>query len=181
VDNEKWKDIPGYEDIYEASNFGRIRTNLTKTTHTNRHGIRHWSQIILKYRGTNRLTGHRVSLWKDGEHKDWLVARLVCATFHGLPEPAGMTVNHKDGDRFNNHIYNLEWLTLADNIRHGFETGLYHCQHEVTLISQDGAKQTFRSLSLASKFLGRNNQYLSGQIKRNQNITDVNKNIYTVA
>jgi hypothetical protein len=101
-------------------------------------------------------------------------------TFHGLPENQRMTVNHKDGDRFNNHIYNLEWLTLAENIRHGFETGLYHTQQQITLISEDGCKHTFRSLSQASKFLGKSHGYISDHLKSNKEITDKNKKIYKV-
>lgn len=180
MENEKWEDIPGYEGIYQASNFGRVRTHINKTTYTNRHGVRHWKQRILKYKGVNKRTGYRVDLWKDGKCKSWLVARLVCMTFYSLPKSNKMTVNHKDGDRFNNHIYNLEWLTIGDNIRHGFETGLYHTQHEITLMSQNGDKKTFRSLALASISLGRSKNYVYGQIKRNHKITDVNKNLYTI-
>ena len=48
---EIWKDIPDYEGIYQASNLGRIRTASNKTTHSVRHGIRHWEQRILKFKG----------------------------------------------------------------------------------------------------------------------------------
>ena len=56
---ETWKDIKGYEGIYQASSFGRIRTVEGKTTYTERHGVRHWKSRILKGRGNNPVTGAR--------------------------------------------------------------------------------------------------------------------------
>ena len=61
---EIWKDIPGYEGLYEASSFGRIRSHKNKTTYTKRHGIRKWNSRIMKGRGNNITTGSRVGLWK---------------------------------------------------------------------------------------------------------------------
>lgn len=108
--SENWKAIPGYEGLYEASTLGRIRTAEGKTTSSRRFFKRVWKQRILKGRGSNPRIGYRVSLWKDGKEKDWLVARLVAMTWiDGYCE--GMTVNHKDRNRFNNNIDNLEWLS----------------------------------------------------------------------
>ena len=90
---ELWKDIPGYEGIYEASTNGRIRTKKSKTTYTEKHGVRTWKSRILKGRGNNKQTGARVSLWKDGKYKDHLVARLIAYTFLGIPDKK-LTVNH---------------------------------------------------------------------------------------
>ena len=164
MENEIWKDIPDYEGIYEASTLGRIRTKDGKTTNSTRHGVRIWQSRILKYRGSNPKTGNRVSLWKDKKTKDMLVARLIAMTFLGKPEP-NMTVNHIDNNRLNNRIENLEWLTLADNIRAGFETGAYP-QDQVILIDEDGNKYEFRSKSKANEFLGRKNSYMS-YLKKN--------------
>ena len=122
-ENEIWKDIPNYEGIYQASSFGRIRTVEGKTTYTKRHGARHWKSRIMKGRG-NFPIGKRVGLWKNGIVKDWLVARLVAITFLGYPTNNANTVNHKNGNRFDNRLENLEWLSLEDNIRHAFDTGL---------------------------------------------------------
>lgn len=167
---ELWKQIPGYENIYEASNFGRIRTAKNKITHSIRHGERHWKQRVLKYKkcADFRKTGYRVTLWKDKKPKDYLVARLVCSAWYGNYLNTEMTVNHKDGNRLNNNINNLEWLTLGDNIRHGFNTGLYSTQKNITLFNEKGEIFKFRSLSMASKFLKRNNGYLSMLIKRHK-------------
>ncbi len=173
---EIWKGIPGYKDIYEASSLGRIRTKEGKITFTERHGVRHWKSRILKYRGENNVMGNRVSLWLNGKSKDWLVHRLVAFAFLGVPRNK-LTVNHKNGNRLDNRIENLEWLSLADNIRHGFDTGLYP-QIKTTLISEDGKHYSFRSLSQASKFLNRSHGYLSNGIKKNRIIRDVEGNKY---
>ena len=66
----------------------------------------------------------RVSLWKDRKEKTWLVARLVALTWcDGYAD--GLTVNHKNGNPLDNSAQNLEWMTRAANIQHGFKNGLY--------------------------------------------------------
>ena len=163
---EFWKDIPGYEGLYQASNTGFIRSVEGKVTSSKKFKERHWKSRVLKGRGDNPITGKRVSLWKNGKPKEFLVARLVALTFLGEP-PQKFTVNHKDGNRLNNSIDNLEWMSLADNIRHGFATGLYHTPKPVTLISGD-KKLKFASLSKAAAYIGRNHSYISDCIKHNR-------------
>lgn len=175
--NDWWKDIPGYEGIYQASINGFIRTRKGKTTSNSRHSIRHWKSRILKGRGNNPQTGKRVTLWKDGKSKDWLVARLVALTFLGEP-PKGFTVNHKDGNRFNNAIDNLEWLSLADNIRHGFETGLYP-QKSVVIKTAEQVIE-FRSMAQCDIFLNRRKGYTSGRLKKHNTLIDTEGNVFQV-
>jgi hypothetical protein len=155
---EVWLDIPDYEGIYQASNLGRIRTAPNKTTYTELRGVRHWKTRILKYRGQNYKTGFRVSLWKDGKQKDWLVARLVAITFLGMPTENKNTVNHIDGNRFNNKIENLEWLSLADNIRHAFDSGLM--PYPKIRLYNANTDKTFRSKTSACEFLGKSHKYI---------------------
>lgn len=164
LSDEVWKDIPSYEGIYQASNFGNIRTVEGKTTFTEKHGTRHWRQRTLKQK-TDKQNSKRVTLWKDGKSKEHLVARLVAAAFHGLP-PEGYTVNHIDGNRLNNCEGNLEWLSLGDNIRHGFENNLYSNQTSISVQSEDGITQEFRSMSSLDSFLGRRKGYTSNRLKK---------------
>ena len=124
---EEWKDIPGYEGLYQASTLGRIRTCEGKTTKSARFERRVWKQRIMKPKCTRNKKGrydYRVELWKDGNHRTWLVSRLVALTWCAGYEE-GKTVNHKNGNTLDNSAENLEWLTLGDNIRHGFANGLY--------------------------------------------------------
>ena len=179
--NVVWKDIPGYEGIYQASTYGEIRTVEGKTTFSKLHGTRVWKSRVLKGRGNNPTTGKRVSLYKNGVQKSFLVARLIALTFLGIP-PEGFTVNHKDGNRLNNRIDNLEWLSLEENIRHGFETGLYKSQKPITIVrDKDNETYSFRSLAQADKFLNRKCGYSSGRLKKNHfTLFGVNGDLYRV-
>ena len=124
-----WKDIPGFEGIYQASNTGSIRTKPGKVTSNKRYARREWKTRVLKVKyPQRRRKDARVTLWKDGKESDHLVSRLVAMTWVDGYAP-GLTVNHIDGNPENNAIENLEWLSLADNVRKGFETGLFaKCQ-----------------------------------------------------
>lgn len=64
---------------------------------------------------------HRVTLSIDGKSKRFLTHRLVAELF--IPNPKEV-VNHKDGDKLNNSVDNLEWTTQKENIKHALETGL---------------------------------------------------------
>lgn len=172
---ETWKDIPGYEGLYQASDQGRIRTVDGKITSNKRYSTRCWKSRVLKGRGDNPKTGKRVNLWKDGKPKDWLVARLVAITFLGNPQ-SGFTVNHMDGNRMNNAVSNLEWLSLADNIRHGFANGLYPTR--AVVLSYKGQTLTFESMSKCDKFLERRSGYTSDAIKNNRHLYDSRGNCY---
>lgn len=162
--NEDWKDIPGYEGLYQASTFGRIRTCEGKVTSSSRYPHRVWKQRVMKLKCTRNKKGrndYRVELWKSGEHRTWLVARLIAMTWcDGYQED--LTVNHIDGNCLNNRSENLEWVSLADNIRLGFQEELYP-QKACVLISEDGNRTYFRSQCEASRSIGRNNQYIAGK------------------
>lgn len=115
--DEIWRDIVDYGGKYQVSNFARVRS---------------------LYRGKTRLikpdiihTGYlRVTLYKDGKTKNHYVHVLVAQAF--IPNPEGKRqVNHIDGNKTNNRVENLEWLTPSENIQHAFETGLSKsgCEH----------------------------------------------------
>ena len=159
---EDWKDIPGYKSLYQASTEGRIRTCEGKITKNARFENRVWKQRILKPKYGKRKSGKyrdaRVSLWKDGKESTYLISRLVALTWcDGYQE--GMTVNHKDGNPDNNHCENLEWISRAENIRHGFRTGLYPTKR-TTLVAPDGTEIQFVSMAAASRFLRKRNGYI---------------------
>lgn len=173
---EVWKSIPGYEGIYEASSMGRIKTAKGKQTQSILHGTRVWKERVLKFKG-NIKTGHRVTLWKNKKHQDWLVARLVAMSFYGVPANK-MTVNHKDGNRRNNVVSNLEWLTIADNIRHAFLTGLIKTPRNTVLVKNDGEAFYFLSMARAGAFIGRGTGYISLALKKRRAITGINGEVY---
>lgn len=163
--NEIWLDIPNYEG-YQVSNLGKVRT-FNKTSYTVRHGIRRWENRILKFKSKNDNTGYRVDLWKDGKPKTFLVARLVAYTHLGLDiNDKTTTVNHIDGNRFNNNLANLEIISLADNIRHAFDTGLMPYKKIKVIRKRDNQKFIFRSMAKASEFIGKYEGYIGQKIRK---------------
>lgn len=174
---EIWKDIEGYAGLYEASNYGFIRTHKNKTSFTLRHGNRAWKQRIMKGRGNNKV-GYRVGLWKNSKVKDYKVSRIVALTFLGKPKDAGYTVNHIDGNRYNNNINNLEWLTLTDNIKHAFTNNLMP-QTNIRLISNDNIL-SFKSLTSASYFFEKNHAYFHTLISRGEKAVKLNGIKYSI-
>lgn len=179
---ELWRDIPGYEGIYQASNLGNIRTCEGKTTFTERHGVRKWTQRTLKQKISTNKYGRadaRVHLWKSGKEKTYLVARLVgMAWCEGFSEE--LTINHINGITLDNRAENLEWISNAENIRKGYATGLYsNCQKPVSLI--DGVKGfRFDSMAEASRFLGWNNGYIDNCLRKHRAIRDRFGNVYSI-
>lgn len=155
-----WKDVVGYEGIYEVSDTGLVRTHEDKTTCTTRHGIRKWKQRVLKQKVT-KDNSHRVSLYKDGKEKTWSVHRIVALAF--IPQVEGKEyINHIDGSRHNNHVTNLEWCNHKENNNHAFDTGLISTSVLVNLIDKEtGTTHEFRSMAKASVFMGRCHNYLS--------------------
>ncbi len=120
---EEWIDIEGYENLYQVSNTGKIKS-LKRTIlyeNTNQTGIsfctrKECEERILKL-SSNR--GYQiVALSKDGQRKTYQVHRLVA--LHFLPNPNNLPcINHKDENKKNNNVDNLEWCTEEYNNNYG--------------------------------------------------------------
>ena len=107
MQEEKWKNIPGYEGLYQASTRGNIR-GLTRVSGKGK-SARTVEETILK--GSIDRSGHRkVELWKDGKKKSHKVHRLVAETFKKNPKNKEL-VGHIDGNKLNNRVENLEYMT----------------------------------------------------------------------
>lgn len=104
---EEFKEFP-LNTEYKVSNLGNVlsaKTGKVMKLQTTKDGYK------------------RVGLVVDGESKKFLVHRIVAKTFLGLPK-GGLVVNHKDGNKSNNSVENLEWTTILGNNKHAFDLGL---------------------------------------------------------
>ncbi len=172
---EVWKDIPNFEGYYQVSNLGKIKSLIFYSNITKKQ---HQREKIMRQK-VEKDGNRRVTLHKDGKSKTYLVARLVATTFLDNNIDTNLTVNHKDGNRANNNVDNLEWVTLADNIRHGFQTGLYSYSYKCVL--SDGESEIeFTSFSKASRSIGKSVGYISLCVKQNRDIIGADGKTYTV-
>lgn len=104
---EIWKDVVGYEGLYQVSNLGRVRSLPRYST----------SGKILKYQ-LDRYGYYRVCLSKHNKNTLKQIHRLVAQAF--IPNPNNLSfVNHKDEDSTNNKVTNLEWCTHEYNCNYG--------------------------------------------------------------
>ena len=117
MENEIWKDIKGYEGIYQVSNLGRVKSLSRKIEPTDGKRPYWMKECIMKQ--YKEKTGYMsVKLCKSNVHKSQLIHRLVAQAFH--PNPNGLReVNHKDEDKTNNHVNNLEWCSTSYNVKYG--------------------------------------------------------------
>lgn len=107
----EWRDVVGYEAYFSVSDEGHVyskRSHKLITLTVSRTGY---------YTFVTRFNG------RSGKCKCFKVHRLVADAFIDNPEDKPM-VNHKDGNKLNNHRSNLEWNTASENIRHAYDTGL---------------------------------------------------------
>lgn len=113
---EIWKNVKYYENYYEVSNFGRVRSKCRtiKQTCKGKEVLFTYRSIILKPYLTN--SGYYVvSLSKSSVQKKFLVHRLVAEAFLENPNKYRQ-INHKDEDKLNNNVLNLEWCSPRYNI-----------------------------------------------------------------
>lgn len=117
--DEIWLPVVGYEGLYEISSHGRVRSN---------HESQRRTSPFLK---DANIRGYRMVMLCKGngsKPKSALIHRLVALAFLGEPPPVKRpTVNHKNMDKADNRVENLEWLSHADNNRHAQPT-IKHCK-----------------------------------------------------
>ena len=116
TESEIWKDVVGYENLFSVSNTGKIFSKRTNK--------------VLKQNPVS--AGYNACMTRIGGRKGICVClrahREVAKAF--IPNPQGLPfVNHIDGNKLNNCVGNLEWVTPRENIVHAIETGLMTTDH----------------------------------------------------
>lgn len=115
---EEWRAVHGHEGVYQVSNLGNVRsigrfvnTPVPKTTVI----YKRFRPGVALIPTMNKRTGYMVvTLYKDGKPQKHTVHRLVAEAFIENPDKK-KCVNHKDYNRTNNNIANLEWVTHSEN------------------------------------------------------------------
>lgn len=165
---EIWKDIKGYESLYQVSSYGRVKSLITNK---------------IRKEDTNNWGYKKVTLHKDGKSKSFFIHRLVATHFIKNPNKYS-EVNHKDGDKSNNHISNLEWCTRSHNMKHAIENELITPPTnykngkwlngrdiKCTLINNEtGEVIEFKQMKQASEFLGHYKDFIYRKKRKYGNI-----------
>ena len=121
MENEIWKDIIDFENYYQVSNFGNIKS-LERWVNSTSNSKQLRPSKILK--GNIDRDGYKkVTLSKENKFKYYTIHRLVALYFIDNPENKP-TVNHIDGDKLNNNDWNLEWNTISEQNKHAYSIGL---------------------------------------------------------
>ncbi len=156
---EVFKDIVGYEGLYQVSNFGRVKSFP-------RWGTTKELKILKQYK--NRYGYMYVCLYKNGKPKKHTVHRLVAEAF--IPNPDNKPeVNHKYGIKTDNRATELEWTTKSENIKHSYKT-LNKKNYTKQVICIETGK-VYDSLLEASKECGCSKNHISDCCRGKRNTT----------
>ena len=108
---ENWKDISGFNGLYQVSDQGRIKSFIVSK-----------KGRVMKFDTVSRRYNY-IGLRLGMIQKNYVVHRLVANAFIENPENKPQ-INHKDGNKLNNYVENLEWCSASENMKHACKTGL---------------------------------------------------------
>jgi len=115
---EQWRDIIGYEGLYQISSFGRVKSHRRKGN---------WTEKLLKF-NKDGVGYPKVILSKNNKTKSFRIHSLVAKHFL-VKKHHKDTVNHIDLDKTNNHINNLEYISSSANSKHAWKNGAMDSQY----------------------------------------------------
>lgn len=163
---EIWKDINGYEGIYQVSNLGKVKS----LDRLNPRGSRLLGKVL---RHKHRKDGYlEVGLCKNGKVKYYQIHRLVALAFvRGFKK--GLVVNHIDENKENNNSTNLEWVSQLNNLRYGTRIKRMADNHKkaVYAVSPSDKITKFSSQVEASKELNIRYSYISAVVNKRRKTT----------
>jgi len=129
MENEIWKDVIGYEGMYQVSNIGRVKSISRYITHSNGVVQKFTGRILKQCIDRSGYPYVGLSISQDCTLKK--VHRLVATAF--IPNPLNLPqINHITGIKKDNSVNNLEWCTGMDNVKHSWSMGLCEKAREVS-------------------------------------------------
>lgn len=151
----EWKDIEGYEGIYQVSNTGLVRS---KDRFINTiDGKSYWKAGKLLKPKNHKYGYHEVLLCKNGIKEHHYVHRLLASAFIPNPDKKPQ-VNHLNGLKYDNRIENLEWVTQSENALHACRAGLYFDiaaqKHRGRRVLDTSTREQYSSIDKAAKAAG---------------------------
>ena len=128
---EEWRDIKDYEGYYKVSNLGRIKS-LERDVFTQNGDFRLHKKETIKTPKKTKDGYLSITLSVNGTDKTFPIHRLVAEAFLSQYKTSDkLEVNHKDTNRTNNIVSNLEWVSHYDNVQHSVRLGNYNCHKGV--------------------------------------------------
>lgn len=148
--NEIWKDIKGYEGLYQVSNLGRVKSLKRYVNHSGNSKRIVYERILKPVVDNTKY--YVVSLWKNNIHNRVHIHRLVIEAF--IPNLDNKPfVNHIDGNKLNNCIDNLEWCTPKENNIHAYKMELNNSKRKVNQYDLKGNFiKTWNSIKEANEY-----------------------------
>lgn len=148
-EREIWKDIEGFEGLYQVSNMGRVRSLDREDAQGRRRKGR-----VLADKHNNRGY-HTIDLCRDGNIEYKLIHRLVATAFLDKPDNLPQ-VNHKDENKENNAVSNLEWCSALYNDMYGTRNKRVAkaLERPIYVVTSSGHRYFFESTRKAAKLLG---------------------------
>jgi hypothetical protein len=178
---QTWRDINGFEGLYQVSNTGEVRSLDRVQVIANRWGgltertIRGkiLTQAICKNNSYYSCSFYDI----EGNEKRMYVHRVVASTHLEAIEGKDY-VNHKDGNKLNNNVENLEWCTRSENMDHALSTGLSsnigNTHYRAKRVIDTVTGVTYGSVKEAANKCGYTNSYLKNMLAgHNKNITSL--------
>lgn len=161
---EEWRDIKYFEGIYQVSSLGRVRS-LDRIDSV---GKQQYSRILKD--GDNGGGYRMVVLTKNAKSTAFKVHRLVAQSFVSNPENKHV-VNHKDENKSNNNVDNLEWVTHKENVNYGtnIERRTKNQSKQIKVIYRDNTFEIWESQTVFAREFKVNassiNSALNGRMK----------------
>lgn len=164
----EWRPFPGFEKICEVSDEGQVRSKTRDIVRRDGKPLHIEGRVLLQ--SLSNAGYMRIGIKANNKSYMKSVHRAVAQAF--IPNPEGKReVNHKDGNKLNNHADNLEWVTPKENIAHAFATGL-HTPNDMTAICEGNKKPVivdeskyFPSVIEAAKYIGCRGSAVSAVLK----------------